>query len=303
MNKVLEVKNLYKSYGDTTVIKGLSLSIRKGEIYALLGPNGAGKTTTLECIEGIRDFDSGEVRLFGKSYLDSTDSNKHRIGIQLQDSGLPDEMTVNEAINLFSTIKSVEKNSNLIRYFNLDSIGNKKYRELSTGQKRRLNLFLATSHNPDIVFLDEPTAELDVEVRKNLHAYIRNLKKEGTTIILSSHDMAEVESLADRVGIILDGKILLESSPKEITASGENLTKVSIKLNNGKILNYHSSYVQRSFNESEYMVLFTRDTVNLVTDLMEHIKNRNLQLNDFRVERPNLEEMFINIIKSNKEMI
>ncbi len=303
MAKALRVENLFKSYGDTNVIKGLSFEVNQGEIYALLGPNGAGKTTTLEMIEGLRNADSGKIEILGLSNSKDKTELLKRVGIQLQDSGLPEYMTVDEAIKLFSSIRGNDIEAALIREFDLEVLGSKKYDELSTGQKRRLNLFLAIAHKPEIVFLDEPTAGLDVESRKKLHNYIKELKKRNITIILSSHDMAEVEELADKVGIILNGKIRFESSPKELTAGSENLTKISIKLSNDKYFNFHSNLIERSEEDNGYKIYFTKDSINLVLDMMKNIKSNDLTLVDFRVEKPSLEETFIQILNSKMEVI
>ena len=196
MSLAITVENLVKNYGQNTVIKGISLDIKKGETFALLGTNGTGKTTTLECIEGLRKYDSGKISIDGT------------FGVQLQSSSLPSNIKAIESFTLFCKWNKVNVNSSLFESLGLSNIKNMQYCQMSTGQKRRLHLALAMIGNPDIIFLDEPTAGLDVEGKAALHQQIMRLKNSGKTIILSSHDMTEVENLCDRIAILDKGKII-----------------------------------------------------------------------------------------------
>ena len=190
MRYAIEVKELKKNYGSHTVLKGINFNVIKGESFALLGINGAGKTTTLECIEGLKKYDSGNIIVNGK------------MGIQLQSASLPEHIRAMEAVWLFAKWNKVKINDSMLTSLGIAEFGKKQYLELSTGQKRRLHLALALIPDPEIIFLDEPTAGLDVEGRILLHEEIRKLKEQGKTIIMSSHDMAEVESLCDRIAIL-----------------------------------------------------------------------------------------------------
>jgi ABC-2 type transport system ATP-binding protein len=205
MNAVIQVSNLSKKYGRNTVIKAISFNVGAGEIFALLGANGAGKTTTLECMEGIRKYDGGSIHVSGK------------MGVQLQSSSLPAGIKGMEAMRLFSKWSKVDVSPSLISAFGIDELRNKQYKDMSTGQKRRLHLALAHIGNPDIIFLDEPTAGLDVEGRVSFHDEIRKLKKQGKTIVMASHDMAEVESLCDRIVILKDGEIAFNGTASDLT--------------------------------------------------------------------------------------
>jgi len=196
MSFAIQIERLKKSYGDHTVLKGLNFEVKKGEIFALLGVNGAGKTTALECIESLRKYDSGNITVNG------------RMGIQLQSSTLPDHIKPMEAVRLFAKWNKTQIDYDMLAALGINELTKKLYTELSTGQKRRLHLALALISDPDLVFLDEPTAGLDVEGRISLHDQIRKLKARGKTIILASHDMAEVESLCDRIAILNDGNIV-----------------------------------------------------------------------------------------------
>ena len=193
MKHAIQVDGLVKSYGGHTVLKGLTFHIPKGEIFALLGVNGAGKTTALECIEGLRKYEGGRIEVDGK------------MGIQLQSASLPSYIRPMEAVRLFAGWNKAHIDGAMLEALGIHDFTKRQYAELSTGQKRRLHLALALISNPDIVFLDEPTAGLDVEGRLSLHGQIRRLKAQGKTILLASHDMAEVESLCDRIAILNDG--------------------------------------------------------------------------------------------------
>lgn len=190
MSYAIEIHDLKISYGDHVVLKGLNFNVLEGEIFALLGINGAGKTTTLECLESLRRYDSGSIKVNGT------------MGIQLQCASLPANIKPMEAIKLFSKWNKATINYEMLNALGIGDLEKKKYEDMSMGQKRRLHLALALISNPDIVFLDEPTAGLDVEGRISLHEQIRKLKNQGKTIILASHDMAEVESLCDRIAIL-----------------------------------------------------------------------------------------------------
>ena len=195
MNSAIQVRGLKKSYGRDIVLNGLDFEIKKGEIFALLGVNGAGKTTALECIEGLRKYDSGTITVNGK------------MGIQLQSSSLPAHIKPMEAVRLFAKWNRAKIDFTMLNVSGMKEIEKKQYIQLSTGQKRRLHLALALISNPDIIFLDEPTAGLDALSRVSLHEQIRKLRSQGKTIVLASHDMAEVENLCDRIAILNCGNI------------------------------------------------------------------------------------------------
>lgn len=270
MSIAIRVDGIIKSYGNNPVIKGISFNVTQGEIFALLGTNGAGKTTTLECIEGLRKYDSGTVTVNGK------------IGVQLQSSSLPANIKVTEAMKLFSKWSKVTVDNALFTAFGLDELKNKQYKDMSTGQKRRLHLALALIGNPDIVFLDEPTAGLDVEGRVSLHEQIRKLKAEGKTIIMASHDMAEVESMCDRIAILKNGNIAFLGTASELTVQIGMQCTIHIKTDKGEDI-------------------FTSDNIGetLLTQL-ENYKKRKIAVLDVKIERATLEQRFIDIAREEK---
>ncbi|MDE6441169.1 MAG: ABC transporter ATP-binding protein [Clostridia bacterium] len=263
MDNIIEIRDLQKSYGANAVLKGINLTVRKGEILALLGVNGAGKTTTLECIEGLRAYDSGTITINGK------------IGIQLQSSSLQAHIRPMEAVKLFAKWNKTAPDNEILNALKIPELSTKKYADLSTGQKRRLHLALALIGNPDIIFLDEPTAGLDVEGRVSLHEQIRALKSQGKTIILASHDMAEVEHLCDRIAVLREGKIAFVGTVDEFTAIGGNRHIIRIKTADG---------------QKEYQ------TENITKTLLE-ILQEGIYISDIQTDRLSLEQHFIDIVR------
>ena len=198
MSSAIQVRGLKKSYGSHIVLKGLDFQIEQGEIFALLGVNGAGKTTALECIEGLRKYDSGMVAVNGKK------------GIQLQSSSLPAHIKPMEAAKLFAKWNKVKMDDSMLDAFGIKEMEKKQYIQLSTGQKRRLHLALALISNPDIIFLDEPTAGLDALGRLEMMHTIQALKEEGKTILLNSHILNDIERVCDRGIILKEGRLVYE---------------------------------------------------------------------------------------------
>ena len=208
----LRVSDLRKVYGDTVAIDGISFEVCRGGGTGLLGPNGAGKTSTLECLEGLRRPDGSPMDVMGIDPAQAVHKLHLLVGVQLQSSALPPSMTVDEAMRFFCAYHGVAPRYDLIERLGLGPKRKAQFRELSTGLARRLALALAVAHKPPVVFLDEPTTELDVGSRAELHAMIGEFR-EGTTVILATHDVAEAEKLADRVSILLRGRIGATGSP------------------------------------------------------------------------------------------
>lgn len=284
MNNVIILEDLKKSYGKQEVLKGVSFTVQKGETFALLGGNGAGKTTTLECVEGLRQKDSGRVEVKGN------------VGVQLQSSTLAATMRVEEALTLFCKWNRAPFPENLIKELGLDVLRKKQYGGLSTGQKRRLHLALALIGDPDIVFLDEPTAGLDVEGRAALHKLIKNLKSQQKTIVLASHDMDEIEQLCDRIGILKDGVLAFSGTPSELTKQVGDTVQVRLQASKElKELNLaHSKFVKE---EKGYFVYNCEELTLGVRELLEAAVTKKITITDIAVETPTLEERFMEIAK------
>lgn len=271
MKGAIQVRELKKSYGNDIVLKGLDFQIEKGEIFALLGVNGAGKTTTLECIEGLRKYDSGAIAIDGK------------MGIQLQSSSLPAHIKPMEAIKLFAKWNRTQIDYAMLNGLGIKEIERKQYIQLSTGQKRRLHLALALINDPDIIFLDEPTAGLDVEGRLSLHEQIRKLKSNGKTIVLASHDMAEVETLCDRIAILNNGKIVFCGTAAELT---------------NKVGRKYFIHIKTQQGNSTFETDNIEDTL---ISLLGELKQKKICVLDIKVDRGTLEQHFMEMARRETE--
>lgn len=284
MTLAIKVENLIKSYGQSTVIKGISFDVKSGETFALLGTNGAGKTTTLECIEGLRKYESGKITIEGS------------LGVQLQSSSLPANIKAFEAFTLFCKWKKSIVDLSIFESLGLSKIKNKQYCQMSTGQKRRLHLALALIGNPDIIFLDEPTAGLDVEGRAALHEQIRKLKCKGKTIVLSSHDMSEVESLCDRLAILKDGKIAFAGTPIELTTQLQ--PQITLQLKTDKSFE-KTDFVYSTYEgiTNDYHTFITVNISEALMELLTFLKGSSNSVHDIRIIHQSLEEGFLGIAK------
>jgi ABC-2 type transport system ATP-binding protein len=297
MDNLIEVVDFRKTYGDVVAVDGISFEVKRGEIFGLLGPNGAGKTSTLESLEGLRAPDSGSLRVAGVDPSSEPRKLRNVIGVQLQTSGLPESITVDEAMRFFSAYHATDPRLDLLERLGLSEKRKAQYHQLSTGQKRRLALALALAHEPEVLFLDEPTAGLDVASRVELHSLMREQRDAGKTILLATHDMAEAEEMADRIAILLRGKLVAMGSPMDITATGAGLTKVSVRTSNASLAQAGVSLpaVSHSSTAEDYQIYFSTDIGPTVAAVIAHIEKQQDTLIDLRVERPSLEDRFLEI--------
>jgi len=217
---VIEVQDLTKRYGKITAVVGISFSVYRGEVFGMVGPNGAGKTTTIECIEGLRRPDGGSIEVMGLEPQKDGYALRERIGVQLQESSVYDQIRVCEAMDLFASLypHSVEWMP-LLERLGLADRCKASYKSLSSGQKQRLAIALALVNDPEIVFLDELTTGLDPQARRAMWDMVRQMREEGKTVFLTTHYMEEAERLCDRVLIIDHGKIVALDKPEKLIAS------------------------------------------------------------------------------------
>lgn len=282
----IKVENLGKSYGTNNVLNGISFSVSHGEIFALLGTNGAGKTTTLECIEGLLKYENGSIQITGT------------YGVQSQSSSIPRSMKANEALSLFAKWQHTEINPEYLERLGIQPFMKKQYCQLSTGQKRRLHLAIALLGNPDIVFLDEPTAGLDVEGRVSIHSEIKNLKAQGKTIILASHDMAEVEELCNKIAILKEGKIAFLGTSEELTETSHSLFVLKVRFSE-KPLN-SAIFSGKTQDDKGYYVFETKKLEDTLADVIECCRAQDITMTDVKVERAGIEQRFLEITKEAK---
>lgn len=216
-NKIIQVTDLHKKYGEFEAVKGISFDVVEGEIFGLLGPNGAGKSTTLEIMETLRQKTSGKVVIAGLDLDTSPNEIKKIIGVQLQTSGYYPSLNLVELITLFSGLYNENVDPmELLDKVNLRDKSKAKFKEMSGGQKQRFSIATTLINKPAIIFLDEPTTGLDPQARRNLWDLIREIRNQGTTIIITTHYMDEAEVLCDRVAIIDSGKIIALNSPDKL---------------------------------------------------------------------------------------
>ena len=297
MGAAVEVADFRKVYGDYVAVGGISFDVQPGQIFGLLGPNGAGKTTTLEGLEGLRPPTGGTLRVAGIDPVKEPRKLRGVIGVQLQAAGLPETITPAEAMRIFCAYHRIAPRNDLLNRLGLTDKADTQYMQMSGGQQRRLELALAIAHNPQVLFLDEPTAGLDVPSRAELHQLILESRAAGTTIILATHDMAEAEELADRVAILLAGRMAAIGTPRDITSKGAGLTKVSVRTENGSLGTSSVTFpaVERHHQEDDYSVYLSSNIGPTVGAIIARVDANRDTLIDLRVERPSLEDRFLEI--------
>ena len=296
-DRVVQVQSFTKTYGSLVAVDNISFDVHRGEIFGLLGPNGAGKTSTLESLEGLRAPDRGALRVAGVDPAREPRKLRNVIGVQLQSAGLPESITPVEAMRFFCAYHGVAPRFDLLERLGVHEKRNDQFADLSTGQQRRLALALAVAHQPQVLFLDEPTAGLDVASRVELHDMMRELQADGTTIVLATHDMAEAEEMSDRVAILLRGRIAAIGTPIEITATGAGLTKISVRTRSNVLADPRVAFpaVSQRARHEDYVLYYSTDVGPTVSAIIAYIESQEDTLIDLRVERPSLEERFLDI--------
>ena len=216
---IIEIQHLRKRYGDTVALEDVSLSIEEGEIFGILGPNGAGKTTLVESISALRRPDGGSIRVAGLDPLRQRDQLRQKLGVQLQESALPDKLRVGEALELYASFYPHPADSDrLLEMLGLAGKRNTRYSRLSGGQKQRLSVALALIGRPRIAVLDELTTGLDPQARREVWALIEEIRASGVTVVLVTHFLEEAERLCDRIAVIDDGRVVALDTPAALAS-------------------------------------------------------------------------------------
>jgi ABC-2 type transport system ATP-binding protein len=273
----IEVSDLRKRYGGYEALRGLDITVRRGEVFGLLGPNGAGKTTTVEILEGYRTRSGGEVTVLGEDPGHASRRFRERLGVVLQSSSLYPNLTPRESLRVFGGYyerpRDVEE---VVELVGLAEKADARVRTLSGGQKRRLDLGLALIGDPDLVFLDEPTTGFDPAARRNAWQTIRGLRSLGKTILLTTHYLDEAEQLADRVAVMRAGEIIRVGPPSSLT-SGQAETEIHYRRN------------------GEEVVVRTEEPTRVLHELTAAALAEGRELEGLTVRRPTLEEVYLEL--------
>jgi ABC-2 type transport system ATP-binding protein len=293
---VISVGGLHKSYGDFEAVRGIDIEVVRGEIFAFLGPNGAGKTTTVEILEGYRDRSSGEVSVLGQDPSTAGGDWRERIGIVLQSSTMPAELTVRETVELFAGYYA--KPRGVGETIDLVGLGEKaeaRVGRLSGGQSRRLDVGLALVGDPELLFLDEPTTGFDPSARRQAWEVIRSLRELGKTVFLTTHYMEEAQRLADRVAIIARGRIVAQGTPDELGDRDGRPARISFRLPAGVSQADLPSTLGGVGVANGLLAFETHTPVPALNALTSWALERDLDLEGLEVSRPTLEDVYLEL--------
>jgi len=303
--KIIEVKNLVKSFGDFNAVNSISFTVEKGEVFGFLGPNGAGKTTTINMLTGLARPTSGDITIAGHDGTKHIKKVQQIIGIVPDESNLYDDMSGFNNLIFCASLYGMKKEARekrakeLLKQFSLDDTGNRPFKAYSKGMKRKLTIAAGIIHNPEILFLDEPTTGIDVESARQIRKMIKNLNDIGTTIFLTTHYIEEAEMLCDRVGFIAGGKVVKVSNVHDLMteATHENIVEFRIDsngLNVEKLLtgNFPDITIKSSTDHS--IRISSKNQIEIMP-FMKLFDNNGIKINEAKVIHPSLEEIFVKI--------
>ena len=305
MENIIQINNVTKHYGDFKALDNLSFEVKQGEILGLLGPNGSGKSTTINCLLSLLNFDKGSIQIFGKEMTPESYDVKSKIGVVFQNVAVFNELTVYENINYFCGLYIKDKKTrkqyveDAIKLVSLDEYRKFYPKQLSGGLLRRLNIACGIAHKPSLIFLDEPTVAVDPQSRNSILENIKELNKQGATVVYTTHYMEEVEQLCNRIIIIDKGTIIasgtneelknLISTSEKITVETEelsdNLINEMLKLKNVEKVTYEGKILHLVYSGGEH---------NL-SDLIDFIKTKNIKYNKIFSELPTLNDVFLEL--------
>jgi ABC-2 type transport system ATP-binding protein len=296
VDAIVQVDNLRKRYGDVEAVRGVSFAVRQGEIFGILGPNGAGKTTTLEIIEGLRTADSGTAVVAGIDVRRDPSGVKSLIGVQLQEAGFFDRLTVEETVDLFGAFHRRQLPTRHVLAM-LDLVDRRRtlVETLSGGQRQRLSLALALINDPRVVFLDEPTTGLDPQARRHLWEIIERIRVDGRTIVLTTHYMEEAQRLCDRVAIMDHGQVIELGTPRALIAQHAGTTTVSVGMEGSDVDLRGLVGVETVDRANGDVLLHTRDPLGTLHALVEFRQAGRLAYRSLRLEEPTLEDVFLTL--------
>jgi len=295
----LRLRGLRKAYGDVVAVDGVDLDASAGECFALLGPNGAGKTTTIEICEGLLAPDAGTVELLGIDWASGARRLRQRLGVQLQETQLADKLTVEETLHLFrSFYERGPAVADVVAMVQLEEKTRARVGQLSGGQKQRLAIACALVGDPDLLFLDEPTTGLDPQARRQMWQLIEQFKRDGRTIILTTHYMDEAERLSDHVAVMDHGKIIALSTPRELIASigADHVVEFATGGAALDVAIFESlKGVSRAHADNSGFQLQVTELHLAVPALLDELDGRGIELTELRTHSATLEDVFVTL--------
>jgi ABC-2 type transport system ATP-binding protein len=294
MSAVIDVQHLHKRYGDTVAADDVSFTVHEGEIFGILGPNGAGKTTTVECIEGLREPDQGQISVLGLDPLRDRAELTQRLGVQLQESRLPDQLRVAEALELYSSFYTEPADwRELMEVLGISAKARTPFRKLSGGQQQRLSIALALVGNPRVAMLDELTTGLDPQARRDTWDLIEGVRERGVTIVLVTHFMEEAERLCDRVALIDAGQVVALDTPaalaERVAIEQRIQFRPSVPLDDWLLESLPE--VTRVVRKGDAVVV--TGTSNALNAVMSVLARNHIVAEQLRVEQASLEDAFL----------
>jgi ABC-2 type transport system ATP-binding protein len=298
MQHAIEINGLRKAYGDVEAVRGISFSVAAGEVFCLLGPNGAGKTTTTEILEGYRARSAGDVRVLGHDPEHGDRALHERVGIVLQEAAAQAELTVAEVLTMYGRYYPRRRQpAELLELVGLEGRADDRVKLLSGGQKRRLDLALALVGDPDLLFLDEPTTGFDPSARRHAWSTIKDLCALGKTVFLTTHFMDEAQALADRVGVMVDGRIVALGTPGEIGGRDVAPTEIGFALPAGVALADLPDLDGARVTEPApgRALLVTSEGLRTAHVITGWALERGHELRGFAVSQPSLEDIYLRL--------
>lgn len=296
--RAIEVEDLHKRYGATRAVDGLSFGVEPGEVFALLGPNGAGKTTTVEILEGHRRRTSGHVEVLGLDPETGGRGYRERIGIVLQEAGVDDDFSPRELVRLYRGMYPRRLPvDDVIELVGLADKADAKVKTLSGGQRRRLDLALGLVGDPELLFLDEPTTGFDPSARRKAWELVENLRGLGKTVLLTTHYMDEAEHLADRVGVVVAGRLVALGTPGELGGRARTSSSIAFRLPPEVAASEVPDLGAELRPQGGDWQLRTADPTLALELLLGWARSRGVALSGLTVERPSLEEVYLELIE------
>ena len=294
---MVRVEGIRKTYGKTVAVEDVSFEVQPGEIFGLIGPNGAGKTTTMECVEGLRQPDRGQIEVFGLDPTRDARALQDRIGVQLQEAQLQKRIKVWEAVDLWASLYPTTVDGDRL----LDQLGLTEKRDawfmtLSGGQKQRLFIALALINDPELVFLDELTTGLDPQARRAIWDLIRDMRERGKTVFLTTHLMEEAERLCDHVAIIEHGRIIDHDTPAGLVARHcPERTVVVATVHDDAASRFQALPSVDTVTGEDTRLTVRRRGDDLVTEVIHCLSEHRMRVTEFRTEEPTLEDVFLKL--------